>query len=381
MRIPGPNPRGYRHYILLILFIFACSTTSFAAGSNGKHWGTSSIQVSITGVGPSSGPDTGGTTVTITGTGFVRSAAVAFGGSAATAVTFVSSTKLQAITPAHTSGTVSVAVTESPHNQTATLSNSFTYGSTTTGISVSSASPAQGPTTGGTVVKITGKGFQTGAHVAFGSSQSTAVTVASSTEIDAMSPPESSGTVTLTVTDPDTQSSSLPSAFTYTSGPSVTSISPYSGPVTGGTTVTILGSGFQSGATVTFGGIAATSVNLVSSTQIQAVSPGSPAGTVSITVTNSDSQSGTLASAFTFFHTVALAWAGSSSTVSGYNVYRSSTSGGPYNRINSALLPGTAFTDNNVQAGQTYFYVTTAVNSSNVESGYSNQAQAVVPSP
>lgn len=217
--------------------------------------------------------------------------------------------------------------------------------------------------------------------MSFGSVQSSVVTVASSTQVNAMAPAESSGTVAITVTDPNSQSASLPSAFTYTSGPSVSTISPTSGPVTGGTVTTILGSGFQSGASVTFGGVAAASVTFVSSSEIQAVTPSSTAGTVSIVVTNPDSQTGTLGSAFTFFHTVTLSWKASTSTVSGYNVYRSLTSGGPYSQINSSLVPSTTFTDDNVQAGQTYFYVTTAVNSSNVESSYSNQAEVVVPSP
>ena len=102
---------------------------------------------------------------------------------------------------------------------------------------------------------------------------------------------------------------------------------------------------------------------------------------VSIAVTNTNSQSATLASAFIYFHTVTLSWTDSSSGTSGFNIYRSSTSGGPYTRVNSNLLSGTSFNDSNVQAGQTYFYVTTAVNNSNVESDYSNQAQAIVPSP
>lgn len=357
---------------------------NLAWGVKGKSWGHATSQLSISSVGPSSGPEAGGTTVTLSGSGFTPSASVSFGGIAAPSVVVVSPTELQAVTPAHASGTVNVAVTENPHNQSATLAGGYTYtstGSSSTTLGVSGASPAEGPTSGGTVVTITGKGFQAGAAVVFGSSQSTAVTVSSSTQINAMSPPGSSGTVPITVKDPDSQSASLPSGFTYTSGPAVSSVSPTSGPVTGGTTVKILGSGFQSGANVTFGGMAATSVTLVSSTEIQAVSPVSPAGTVSIAVTNTDSSSATLASAFTYFHTVTLSWTDSASGVSGFNVYRSTTSGGPYSRLNSNLLSGTSFSDNHVQAGQTYFYVTTAVNSSNAESDYSNQAQAVVPSP
>jgi len=81
-------------------------------------------------------------------------------------------------------------------------------------------------------------------------------------------------------------------------------------------------------------------------------------------------------------HQVQLSWgASSSSGVTGYNIYRGTVSGGPYSKINSALVVGTTYTDSSVQAGQNYFYVTTALNGSGTESAYSNQVQAVVPSP
>ena len=397
MRIFGSNS-GRRHLHLLFAFttLALIITINFAANFQGKGWGHLSYQLAINGIGPGSGPATGGTLVTISGTGFTQSASVAFGGVAAAAVVVLSPTQLQAITPAHTGGAVSIAITENPHNQSAVLPGGFTYttssttstastsstsSSSSTSIGVSGASPTAGPTSGGTVVTITGTGFQAGASVAFGASSSTAVTVASSTEINAISPAGSSGTVAISVTNPDGQSASLPASFTYSSGPSLSGISPSTGPVTGGTTVTITGSGFESGSSVSFGGIAATSVKLVSATEIQAVSPVSPAGTVTIVVTNSDSQGATLDSAFTYYHTIGLSWTDSSASVSGYNVYRSSSTGGPYTRLNSNLISGTSFSDTNVQAGQTYFYVTTAVNTSNVESSYSDQAQAIVPSP
>ena len=78
-------------------------------------------------------------------------------------------------------------------------------------------------------------------------------------------------------------------------------------------------------------------------------------------------------------HTVALSWNPSTSSVSGYNVYRGTQSGGPYFKLTSSLLAGTSYTDASVQSSTTYYYVSTAVNSSNVESGYSNQATAVIP--
>ena len=62
-------------------------------------------------------------------------------------------------------------------------------------------------------------------------------------------------------------------------------------------------------------------------------------------------------------------------------MYRSTTSGSGYVKLNSSLSVSTAYTDNSVVAGTTYFYVTTAVDSSGNESSYSNQVQAVIPTP
>jgi hypothetical protein len=79
-------------------------------------------------------------------------------------------------------------------------------------------------------------------------------------------------------------------------------------------------------------------------------------------------------------HTVDLSW-NPVSGVAGYNVYRGTVSGGPYTMINSSLDGTTAYTDSTVVSGTTYYYVVTSVDSDQAESGYSNQAQAVVPNP
>ena len=77
--------------------------------------------------------------------------------------------------------------------------------------------------------------------------------------------------------------------------------------------------------------------------------------------------------------TVALTWTASTSTVSGYNVYRGTTSGGPYStKLNSSLVTVVNYSDSTVTSGQTYYYVVTAVNSSDVESVDSNQATAQI---
>jgi hypothetical protein len=74
-------------------------------------------------------------------------------------------------------------------------------------------------------------------------------------------------------------------------------------------------------------------------------------------------------------HSVALSWnASTSGGISGYNVYRAvyASSCGAYSKINGSLDANTVYTDLNVVNGTSYCYATTAVNTSNEESGYSN---------
>jgi Abnormal spindle-like microcephaly-assoc'd, ASPM-SPD-2-Hydin len=80
-------------------------------------------------------------------------------------------------------------------------------------------------------------------------------------------------------------------------------------------------------------------------------------------------------------HNVKLSWNASTSTVVGYNVYRGSQTGGPYVAVNSSPDVSTSYTDDSVTAGQTYYYVVTAVDGGGTESVYSNQVQAVIPTP
>ena len=78
-------------------------------------------------------------------------------------------------------------------------------------------------------------------------------------------------------------------------------------------------------------------------------------------------------------HSVNLNWSPSTSQVSGYNVYRAGAASGPYAKLNSSPDANTTFTDGTVASAHTYYYVTTAVNSSGMESSYSNQVQVSVP--
>jgi hypothetical protein len=77
--------------------------------------------------------------------------------------------------------------------------------------------------------------------------------------------------------------------------------------------------------------------------------------------------------------TVALSWNPSMSAVAGYNVYRSEISGGPYTKLDSSIVTADTYTDSNVQAGLTYYYVVTSVTSGGVESADSAQTSATIP--
>jgi hypothetical protein len=80
-------------------------------------------------------------------------------------------------------------------------------------------------------------------------------------------------------------------------------------------------------------------------------------------------------------HSVTLTWTASTSTVVGYNVYRGTTSGGPYVKINTSLITTLTYTDTDatLQSGSTYYYVATSVDSSGDESVNSDEVSALIP--
>ncbi|WCN37309.1 IPT/TIG domain-containing protein [Aneurinibacillus uraniidurans] len=237
---------------------------------------------SITSISPSSGSTAGGNTVTITGTGLTGATAVKFGGVDAVSFTVDSDTQITTTVPAATTAdTVTVSVTTP--NGTANSVGGYTYVAASNP-SITSISPSSGSTAGGNTVTITGTGLTGATAVKFGEASAVSFTVVSDTQITAVVPAGSAGAVTASVATPN-GTASLTGGYTYATASSITSISPSSGPVVGGNTVTITGTGLTGATAVKFGETYATSFTINSSTQITATVPAGTAGAVNVSIT------------------------------------------------------------------------------------------------
>jgi hypothetical protein len=279
----------------------------------------------IQSISPTSGPAAGGTTVTITGTNFNGATKVQFG-STVVSFTLTSATQITVKSPGG-SGTVDVRVTTPAGTSAPNSTDRFTYVPTPT---VTGISPTAGPIAGKTSVIIRGAGFTGATKVLFGTTAAS-FRLNSPTQITAVSPAGTAGTVDVKVITPGgTSATSIADRFTYWIVlPSITKIDPPSGPVTGETTVTIRGSGFTGASQVKFGTVAS-SFTVDSDTQIRAFSPGG-SGTVDVTVTGPNGTSATnSADRFTYVP---------APTVTGI-----STTAGPLTGGTSVIIRGTGFT-------------------------------------
>ena len=241
---------------------------------------TTSTAPTVTNVNPNNGPVAGGTSVVVTGTNFTGVSAVNFGTTAAASFSFVNATTIDATSPAGAgAGPVDVRVTTtagtSPINQPGDV---FTY-TTAAAPTVTNVNPNNGPVAGGTSVVVTGTNFTGVSTVSFGTTAAASFSFVNATTIDATSPagagagPVDVRVTTTAGTSPINQPADV---FTYTAAaaPSVTGVDPNSGPVAGGTSVTIIGTNFTGASVVDFGSIpvASFSVN-EAGTQITTASP------------------------------------------------------------------------------------------------------------
>jgi hypothetical protein len=173
---------------------------------------------------------------------------------------------------------------------------------------VSHLSPASGWTAGGNTVTITGKNFKAGGRstvkkVMFGTKVATKLHVRSATKLTVSAPKHAAGTVNVRVIGASGGKSALVSAARYTyktMPPTITSLNPATGPMAGGTTVTITGTNFTGATAVMFDATAAASFTVVSDTSIKATTPAG-VGIVDVFVTTPSGTSATTpADEFTF---------------------------------------------------------------------------------
>jgi hypothetical protein len=239
----------------------------------------------LTGISSAAGPLSGGGTITITGTNFLGATAVEFNGTHANSFTVVNGTTITAVVPAHAVATVDITVT-TPGGTTATSSaDQYTY---VPAPIITAISPSAGPIAGGTVVTIAGTNLANATLVQFGNTAGT-INNDTSSQISVTNPAESAGTVTVSVT---TAGGTATTSFTYAAIPVITSISPSAGPVAGGTTVTITGTGLGNATLVQFEGLLGT-ILTDSANQMTVSSPADSTGSVNITVTTAGGTSAT----------------------------------------------------------------------------------------
>jgi hypothetical protein len=204
--------------------------------------------------------------------------------------------------------------------------------------------------------------------------------------------PTGSGTSNFTVRVTDANGQSAIQALSITvntaaAPPAITTTSLPSGAQNSAYSAILAASGGQTpySWSLSSGGLPVGLVLASSTGVISGLPTGSGTSNFTVRVTDANGQSATRALSITIspaggsvILSVALQWDASTSPVIGYNVYRSSSSGGAYTKLNSTLLGGTSYTDNTVGAGQTYYYVVRSVDSTNMESVPSNEAVAAI---
>ncbi len=345
-------------------------TTANVTGANFSSTATAAQTFSISGTITGSGGN--GATVKLTGTSTATVTASAAGAYSFTGLAKGSYT----VTPSHTGftfsptslpETISTAnITGANFTATATAPQTFSItgtvsGSGASGTTLSLSGTASATTTANASGVFTFTGLAKGTYAITPSHTGFTFT-----------PNSQSATIgTANVTGVNFTSNA---AATFTISGTITPASSGSG-----ATVTLSGSAAatttaSSAGAYTFSGLANGNYTVTPSSSNFTFTPGSSAVTI-----NGANKTGVNFTAAAKPHSVTLSWNPSTSSVTGYNVYRSTTSGTGFTKINSSLVTTTSFEDTTVKASTTYFYVTTSVSSSGTESSDSNQVSVTIP--
>lgn len=236
---------------------------------------------SVARVSPSQGVASGGTEVTIVGSGFNPGAlSIEFDGLPAPQIIASGPTFVTVETPAHSPGMVDVTVFSDGASQT--LVDAFEY---VEDIWVDSVTPDQGSADGGDVVTIAGEGFTGATLVRFGQRTTTNFTVISDTEIEVTTPSNSAGTTDVVVERSEVEARFI-DGFTFTEPLELFGFKPVRGSIAGNTYVTVFGQGFFDGMQLTFDGLPATTLDVLDGQTLVARTPPHPSGQVDVEADN-----------------------------------------------------------------------------------------------
>lgn len=230
---------------------------------------------------PHNGPTSGGTQVTILGSGFTGASSVTFDGVAGTGLSVSGGgTVITVTSPAHAAGTVDLVVTNPATSET--ISSIFTYQAPVAGPVVNSISPVKGPVAGGGTLTLTGTGLGSATSVTI-DGVTAPITSNTATTIQVTIPAGTAGQVDVAVTVGGVTYTAV-NGYLYTGTPAITNVSPASGLASGGTTVTITGTGYLGGSTaVTFGGVAGI-ITATTANTVTAVTPAYSSGSLTVNV-------------------------------------------------------------------------------------------------
>ncbi|GES34583.1 IPT/TIG domain-containing protein [Streptomyces angustmyceticus] len=307
------------------------------------------IRPIVTSITPGSGTTLGGDPITISGSGFTGATAVTLNSTPVAGFIVVDDNTITATTPAHAAGTVQASVTVPLGTGTG---GSFTF--VPPAPTITSISPSSGTTSGGTLVTITGTNFTGATAVSIAGTPVTSFQVIDDTHISAITAPHAPGTGPVSVTTPGGTATG-PVTYTYvTPAPTISGFTPASGSTTGGTQVTITGTGFTGATAVTFVGTPAASFQVLNDTTIVAITaphaPGS--GPVTVTTPGGTAISGTNYTYVTQAPTVTAIFPSSGPAGASTQVSISGTglTGATSVTVNGSPVPFTVVSDNEITA-------------------------------
>ncbi|MDQ0872139.1 uncharacterized protein YegL [Paenibacillus sp. V4I3] len=264
---------------------------------------------SITDITPNSGPIAGGDILYINGANFVQGMNLFFGSTQVPVSTFYSSSRIKVVSPASTlAGPVDVKVVN-PDGQENILASGYTFIAPPPPAApvVTTLTPNSGEKIGGEIIYIDGQNFVNGVKIYFGSNQANVLTYYSASRLKVSAPSSTlAGQVDVKAVNPDSQEGTLAKGYTYLTppplpAPLINSLTPNKGLLPGGELIVINGTGFQQGATVTFGSKTVNLTTFTSAIKVSVTAPSSASvGTVDVKITNPDGQSFTFVQGYTY---------------------------------------------------------------------------------